>query len=296
MSTGEFFNIAAVLLILAGVIALVGAVFKTYRAAGVVLAINAIALLFMAAGFGLRWKYYIDTMNVGWLLAFPVSTFYESATFFLMSLLAAFLGVFGFRARKMKKEGGAKDCARPEIAQTTEGLTWFVVDFSAGIGILGLSLANISSEPVLFLPSLKSYWLLAHVALSFIAYGMFALAAILAVLALCRSDGREANMARIRALVRAGIVVFTIGGIFFGALWAQTSWGRFWAWDPKETWAFVTWCCYLALIHFDRNNRLSPKKLSIFAIMNFVVVIFTFVGVNVLFAGLHSYALIDSGV
>lgn len=64
---------------------------------------------------------------------------------------------------------------------------------------------------------------------------MFALAAILAVLALCRSDGREANMARIRALVRAGIVVFTIGGIFFGALWAQTSWGRFWAWDPKET-------------------------------------------------------------
>lgn len=295
MSTGELFNIAAVLLILAGVVALVGVMLRTNRAAHVVAAATVLALLLMAAGFGLRWKYYIDTMNVGWLLAFPVSTFYESASFFLFSLLCAFLSLFMLRAKGAKKEAAAQGCACSGGSRKAEGIAWCAVDFFVGIGILGLGLSNISPEPVLFLPSLKSYWLLAHVALSFIAYGMFALAAILAVLVLFRSEGREANTGRIRALVRAGIVVFTIGGIFFGALWAQTSWGRFWAWDPKETWAFVTWCCYLALIHFDRDSRLSPRGLSVFAIVNFIVVIFTFVGVNVLFAGLHSYALIASG-
>ena len=286
MSMGELLNIAAVVLILAAVVSLCRAAFGTSQAALAVPAANAAAMLLMAAGFGVRWKYYIETMNAGWLLAFPVSTFYESASFFLLALLAAF-----FFTTCLKRRPGGPGRLSPGTARGV-ALAWCAMDFLAGIGILALSLTGISSDPVLFLPSLRSYWLMAHVCLSFVAYGMFALAAILAVLVLCRAENREENAARIRALVRAATVVFTIGGIFFGALWAQTSWGRFWAWDPKETWAFITWCCYLALIHFDRNEQLSQRGLAVFAIVNFLVVIFTFVGVNILFAGLHSYALI----
>ena len=268
MSMGELLNIAAVVLILAAVVSLCRAAFGTSQAALAVPAANAAAMLLMAAGFGVRWKYYIETMNAGWLLAFPVSTFYESASFFLLALLAAF-----FFTTCLKRRLGGPGRLTPGTARG-EALAWCAVDFLASIGILALSLTGISSDPVLFLPSLRSYWLMAHVCLSFVAYGMFALAAILAVLVLCRAENREENAARIRALVRAATV------------------GRFWAWDPKETWAFIAWCCYLALIHFDRNEQLSQRGLAVFAIVNFLVVIFTFVGVNILFAGLHSYALI----
>ncbi len=297
MSTSELFNIAAALLLAAGTAALVDLAFKSGRALRVVRAVNVIAVLLLAAGFGLRWKYYIETMDAGWLLSFPVSTFYESASFFFLALLAASLAASGRRTKAGSGRGQkGRTAASGGLAGVSpnESLLWCAVDFFVGAGILGLSLAGISAEPVLFLPSLKSYWLLAHVALSFVAYGMFALAAILSVLVLVRREGAEESAARIRALVRAGAVVFTIGGIFFGAMWAQTSWGRFWAWDPKETWAFITWCCYLALIHFDRGDKLTHKQLAVFALVNFFVVIFTFVGVNLLFAGLHSYALIKA--
>ena len=164
---------------------------------------NAAAMLLMAAGFGVRWKYYIEAMNAGWLLAFPVSTFYESASFFLLALLAAF-----FFTTCLKRRPGGPGRLTPGTARG-EALAWCAVDFLAGIGILALSLTGISSDPVLFLPSLRSYWLMAHVCLSFVAYGMFALAAILAVLVLCRAENREENAARIRALVRASAESFS---------------------------------------------------------------------------------------
>ena len=96
----------------------------------------------------------------------------------------------------------------------------------------------------------------------------------------------------IRRLNLLGLVIFTIGGLFFGSIWAHHSWGRFWAWDPKETWAFITWCAFLAILHFDHRRELPPRKLAAATLAAFAVLI-TYVGVNIFFAGLHSYAALE---
>ena len=269
MMTEELFNLAALALLGAGVCALIGTVQKKWRTELLMNGLNSLAVILLLIGFALRWKYYVDSMNVGWLLSFPVSTFYESASFFVLTLIV----VLSWIQRKFK-----------------DHRIWVLADFFCGICLLGLALFCIPSQPILFLPSLKSYWLLAHVSLSFISYGIFALAALFAVLCIIRDKETTQLAECIRNLVRIGIVLFSIGGIFFGAMWAQSSWGRFWAWDPKETWAFITWCCYLALLHLDHRYKLSDRVLSMLTIGSFAVVLFTFVGVNILFAGLHSYA------
>ena len=271
MSTEELINLAAVFLLSAGVCGLFSTAFPKQVFTKPLKLLNVLAVLLLFAAFALRWMHYIETMQANLLLSFPVATFYESTAFFILSLLCTLM-LMSFKSWQPK--------------------VWFVADFLCATCLLGLALMKIPTQPVLFLPSLKSYWLLAHVSLSFISYGIFALAAIFGILSLIGRSPCRGYVKQIRSLLYVGIVLFSIGGIFFGALWAQTSWGRFWAWDPKETWAFITWCSYLALIHLDYRKKLSDKALSILAVTCFALVLFTFVGVNALFAGLHSYASI----
>lgn len=89
--------------------------------------------------------------------------------------------------------------------------------------------------------------------------------------------------------ITAGFAIFTIGGLVFGAVWAETSWGRYWSWDPKETWAFITWVIYGVYLHGRYSNRWSKEMASSIALIGFLVTIFTYLGVNLLFPGLHSY-------
>ncbi len=89
--------------------------------------------------------------------------------------------------------------------------------------------------------------------------------------------------------ITAGFAIFTIGGIVFGAVWAETSWGRYWSWDPKETWAFITWVIYGIYLHGRYSNRWSKEVAASIALIGFLVTIFTYLGVNLLFSGLHSY-------
>ena len=149
------------------------------------------------------------------------------------------------------------------------------------------------TAPVLFLPALQSYWLVAHVTLSFTAYALFGLSACAGAALLCGGAAPETAAPLIRRLNLLGLVIFTIGGLFFGSIWAHHSWGRFWAWDPKETWAFITWCAFLAILHFDHRRELPPRKLAAATLAAFAVLIFTYVGVNIFFAGLHSYAALE---
>lgn len=90
-------------------------------------------------------------------------------------------------------------------------------------------------------------------------------------------------------LVAVGFVIFTIGGLIFGAIWADISWGRYWSWDPKETWAFVTWLVYAFYLHLRLIKGYDGIKSSVVAVLGFVVTVFTYVGVNLLMSGLHSY-------
>ena len=89
--------------------------------------------------------------------------------------------------------------------------------------------------------------------------------------------------------ITAGFAIFTIGGLVFGAVWAETSWGRYWSWDPKETWAFITWVIYGIYLHGRYSGRWSKEMAASIALIGFLVTIFTYLGVNLLFPGLHSY-------
>ena len=89
--------------------------------------------------------------------------------------------------------------------------------------------------------------------------------------------------------ISIGFPVFTLGGLIFGAIWADQAWGTYWGWDPKETWSLITWFVYAFFLHSRLLRGWKGKKVAIVAVVGFVVVIFTYIGVNLLLSGLHSY-------
>ncbi len=151
-------------------------------------------------------------------------------------------------------------------------------------------------------PVLKSYWLTIHVAVITASYGFLALGSFLGilnlVLMLLQSHENQARIQiKIKELSRineasliAGLYLLTIG-TFLGGIWANESWGRYWGWDPKETWAFVTVLVYAFIVHL----RMIPGMKSFFAfnvasIFAYFSVLMTYFGVNYYLSGLHSYA------
>ncbi|MEI8344708.1 MAG: cytochrome c biogenesis protein CcsA [Candidatus Omnitrophota bacterium] len=146
-------------------------------------------------------------------------------------------------------------------------------------------------------PVLRSnYWLAMHVLTIVASYGIFALAMGLGHRQLTLTvRGRwkaseEAKSAQViyRSL-QAGLLLSGIG-IVLGGVWANETWGRFWGWDPKETWALITFLGYLVIIHLYHQKRLSAFALGAASILSFQLVLMTWYGVNfVLGTGLHSY-------
>ena len=90
-------------------------------------------------------------------------------------------------------------------------------------------------------------------------------------------------------MVVIGFLMLTLG-IITGSVWANSAWGTYWSWDPKETWSLITWFVYAAMLHSRLVSGWRGKKLAIFSIAGFFCVIFTYLGVNLLLSGLHSYA------
>jgi cytochrome c-type biogenesis protein CcsB len=150
-------------------------------------------------------------------------------------------------------------------------------------------------------PVLNSYWLMIHVAIIVASYGPFALGMILGVTALLlmifttRSNKgkmllniKELTVINEMALT-VGLVMLTIGN-FLGGMWANESWGRYWGWDPKETWALISIMVYAFVIHMrlvpGLRGRFAFNLASIVAISS---IMFTYFGVNFYLAGLHSY-------
>lgn len=89
--------------------------------------------------------------------------------------------------------------------------------------------------------------------------------------------------------VSVGFPVFTVGGLIFGAIWADKAWGHYWSWDPKETWSLITWLIYAFYLHGRYMRGWQGRKVTVIAVIGFLSTIFTYVGVNLLLSGLHSY-------
>ncbi|MDI6889903.1 MAG: c-type cytochrome biogenesis protein CcsB [Thermodesulfovibrionales bacterium] len=93
--------------------------------------------------------------------------------------------------------------------------------------------------------------------------------------------------------IAVGFPVFTLGGLIFGAIWADQAWGSYWSWDPKETWSLITWFVYAFYLHSRMIRGWRGKRVAIVAVIGFLTVIFTYLGVNLLLSGLHAYGGIE---
>ncbi|SDG44094.1 cytochrome c-type biogenesis protein CcsB [Sinosporangium album] len=144
-------------------------------------------------------------------------------------------------------------------------------------------------------PSLNTYWIAIHVSAAILASGLFMLAGVSGILYLIRKDGLSRLPTRTdleRVAHRAILVAFPIWtfAIIAGALWADRAWGRYWGWDPKEVWSFITWIGYAAYLHACTTAGWKGKKATIIQIIAFAALLFNLVGVNIFVGGLHSYA------
>jgi cytochrome c-type biogenesis protein CcsB len=151
-------------------------------------------------------------------------------------------------------------------------------------------------------PVLKSYWLKVHVAVITGSYAFLGLAAILGLLNLNlyifrnEKNGRVVTL-NINELTYVSEMTMTIGlfmltiGTFLGGVWANESWGRYWGWDPKETWALVSVLVYAVILHLRYIPALKGKFLfNLVSFWGYSAILFTFFGVNFYLVGLHSYA------
>ncbi|MBW8330811.1 MAG: cytochrome c biogenesis protein CcsA, partial [Prolixibacteraceae bacterium] len=169
--------------------------------------------------------------------------------------------------------------------------------------VAGMSWMNPEITPLV--PVLKSYWLIVHVAVITASYGFFAMGALLGmlnlVLMILRNKKNEQNIRFtilevsyiIEMALIVGLFMMTIGS-FIGGVWANESWGRYWGWDPKETWALVTVLVYAIILHLRKIPGLkSTLALSSLALLGLGVVLMTFFGVNYYLSGMHSYGAGD---
>jgi cytochrome c-type biogenesis protein CcsB len=155
------------------------------------------------------------------------------------------------------------------------------------------------------MPALKSNWLLAHVITAVIAYGALAFSFAAALTHRWRSclDSRDNNPAllalvptpaALENMINQAILFampFLTLLILTGAVWAEYAWGSYWRWDPKETWSLITWLVYAVYLHGRVVYAWQGRTAANWAIAGFIVVVFAFIGVNLLLPGLHSYAL-----
>ncbi len=170
--------------------------------------------------------------------------------------------------------------------------------FFAGIILFVANLNFMDPEITPLVPVLKSYWLMIHVAVITASYGFFGMSFLLGGLSigLMAMDGRNRLRVQIHELRLINELSLYIGlfllaiGIFLGAIWANESWGRYWGWDPKETWALITMIVYAFVLHArfipSLHTDYSFSVMSVFALLS---VLMTYFGVNYYLSGLHSY-------
>lgn len=159
--------------------------------------------------------------------------------------------------------------------------------------LLGVSVTSLYTPVDDLVPVLNSRWLVVHVAAAITAGALFTVGALATVAHLVlqgrgrsRDDDHFAELAHTVHLVAFPIWTFAV---IAGAVWAENAWGRYWGWDPKETWAFITWVFYAAHLH-ALSTAAWRRRAGYLAIAGFLAFLFNFFGVNLWIPGLHSYA------
>lgn len=180
-------------------------------------------------------------------------------------------------------------------------MTLALAAFFAGIILFVANLNFMDPEITPLVPVLKSYWLMIHVAVITASYGFFGISFLLGLLTLgFMSTGNASKAALLQPHIRElriinemslhiGLYLLT-AGIFLGAVWANESWGRYWGWDPKETWALITMVVYAFILHARFVPALrSDYAFSVMSVLGLASVLMTYFGVNYYLSGLHSY-------
>ena len=188
--------------------------------------------------------------------------------------------------------------------------------WSLGVFVMGAVVVTLGlTETLIFtpagdlVPALQSYWLSIHVTAMTVATGVFFVSAVLGVVYLMVdrhnrrvAAGRPASSAIVRRLptleqldrlayrtVVFGFPIWTFG-VIAGAIWADQAWGRYWGWDPVETWAFITWVVYAAFLHARATAGWRGRRAHYVQLLGFVSLVFNIMVVQIFITGLHSYA------
>lgn len=161
----------------------------------------------------------------------------------------------------------------------------------AGFTMLVASLASSNPQVTHLMPVLQSPLLSIHVLCMMISYTLLGLIALTGIMGLLM-PAKESAMLRDVSLVILYPAVFILTiGIFLGAVWANISWGSYWSWDPKETWALITMLVYAFMLHSGTISRFArPRFFHAYAIAAFLTVLITYFGVNLILGGMHSYS------
>ena len=145
----------------------------------------------------------------------------------------------------------------------------------------------------MLMPALQSPWFAPHVIVYMFAYAVLGVATLMAIIMLIKPTKKSLTESGIDNLVSVGLAFMTIG-MLFGALWAKEAWGHYWAWDPKETWAAITWMSYLLYIHYRLHLPQKTKPVLWMLIISFVLLQMCWWGINYLpaaqGASVHTYS------
>lgn len=237
-------------------------------------------LLIQTVAILLRWR---ESYQLGYGHA-PLSNLYESLVFGAWTIMLIYL-IFEYRTR-----------------QRALGV------FPAIFAFLAMAYASFSPsidariQPLI--PALKSNWLIAHVIACFLGYAAFAVAAGVSILYLVRKSARTNPHPKeiitlfpgLKQLDEFNYQLILFGflwlslGIITGSVWANSAWGSYWSWDPKETWSLITWFIYAAMLHARSVQGWRGTRVAWLSLVGFACVLFTYFGVNFLLSGLHSYA------
>ena len=234
------------------------------------------ASVFGFVGLLVRWhESYLLRPDAGHI---PVSNLYE--VFILFMVITALMYLY-YAARYQAAKLGA----------FVYGFMCLLVGF-----VLWYSFERGAHQIQPLIPALQSWWMKIHVPANFVGYGAFCMAAALGVAELLALRHPEKSILPAAEVIdeimykaiAVGFLFFTIATVL-GALWAADAWGRYWSWDPKETWALIVWLNYAIWLHLRLVAGWRGKVLAWWAIIGFFITAFAFLGVNMFLSGLHSY-------
>jgi len=204
----------------------------------------------------------------------PFGNMFESLVLFVWALVAAHLAL-QFRHKI------------PVLATGTALIAVLVLAYA--------STFESKIEPLM--PALRSNWLTFHVFSCFLGYGAVTIAMLSSLGYLISARGQKPERKEILGTfemmtdktISFGFLFLTIG-IISGAVWANSAWGTYWSWDPKETWSLITWFIYAVYLHCRFMRGWRGRRAAWISTAGFASVVFTYIGVNYMLSGLHSYA------